>query len=96
MDVYGPNATIVTGELSKLYGMGVAAIRSLPTVGTSPVKYPIVIANRSSILIGQRRQLTVRVIPISGDQNRIEATLRSAIAFPYNGKGLVKANVQLG
>ncbi|MFC7443485.1 phage major capsid protein [Laceyella putida] len=96
IDQYGPNATIVTGELNKLYGMGVAAIGALPKGGTSPnFTYPIVIANRSSILIGQRRQLTIRVIPIDGDQNKIEATVRSAIAYPYAGKGIVKANATL-
>jgi hypothetical protein len=76
--------------------MGVAAIGALPEGGTSSEPtYPIVIANRSSILIGQRRQLTIRVIPIDGDQNRIEATVRSAIAYPYDGKGIVKANATL-
>jgi HK97 family phage major capsid protein len=96
IDQYGPNASIVTGELNKLYGMGVAAIGALPEGGTSSEPtYPIVIANRSSILIGQRRQLTIRVIPIDGDQNRIEATVRSAIAYPYDGKGIVKANATL-
>lgn len=95
MDKFGPMATVATGELAKFYGMSVAPIASIPQVSGTPVKYPLIIVNRQSVLLSQRRQLTIRVFPLEGDKNKIEATVRSAIAYPFGQKGIVKANYSL-
>jgi len=92
VDAYGPKATVITGELGKYYGMSVAPLVSLRQVAGTPVKYPLVIANRQSLLVSQRRSVTIRVFPTEGDKNKIEATIRTAVAYPHGNKGIVKAN----
>jgi hypothetical protein len=88
VDVFGSQATVITGELGKYYGMSVAPLVSLrPDTG----KYPFLIVNRASVLIGQRRSVNIRVFPIDGDKNKIEATIRTAVAYPHGNNGLVMA-----
>lgn len=92
VDAFGPQATVVTGELGKYFGMSIAPLVSLKSVGTSPVKYPMIIANRNSVLISQRRNINIRVFPIDGDKNKIEATIRTAVKYPHGNNGVIKAN----
>jgi len=42
----------------------------------------------------QRRQLTIRVFPLEGDKNKIEATVDSAIVYPFGSKGIVKVTTR--
>jgi HK97 family phage major capsid protein len=93
-DMYGPSATIISGELGKFYGMSVAPLTTLDAVdGTTPT-YPIILANRASVLLSQRRNVTIRVFPQEGDKNKIEATVRTAIAYPHKSGGFADGVVK--
>lgn len=93
-DKFGPKATVFTGEVGKYFGMSVAPITSLKSVTVDAEAYPLVIANRASVLLSKRRNLNIRVFPLEGDKNKIEATMRSAIAYPYGSKGVELKNFQ--
>jgi hypothetical protein len=90
VDAFGSNATIITGELGKYYGMSVAPLQSLKA-DASTNKLPFLIVNRASLLIGQRRTVNIRVFPDHEDKNKIEATIRTAVAYPHGNNGLILA-----
>lgn len=76
VDQYGPKATIVTGELSRTWGVPL----SLSDQMDANSAY---IAYRSAAIISQRRAVQLRAFPIAGDKTRLEATVRVDMKFPY-------------
>lgn len=76
VEKYGPKAAILTGEVSRVWGIPIAVTDQF--VGNQAI-----LMYRPAMVISQRRALTLRSFPIADDMTRIEATVRVNIGWPY-------------
>lgn len=76
VDKYGPKAAILTGEVSRVWGIPIAVTDQF--VGNKAI-----LVYRPALIISQRRALTLRSFPVADDMTRIEATVRVNIGWPY-------------
>ena len=94
LDKYGSSATILNGELGRVYGMPIIVSEhvreNLNASGvydaTTTTKTIMLLVNRSGFLIGNRRGLTIKSAEdITTDQTVLVATQRLAFAEVYSG-----------
>ena len=92
LDKYGPQATILTGELGKVYGIPVIVSEFVRQDlnasgvydGTTTTKTEVILVNRKGFVRGDRRILKVKVSEIiSTDQSILVATMRRAFSNVY-------------
>jgi len=101
---YGPQATVFNGELGKIFGVPIIVSpfvrEDLQPDGTyvdpstlsspPPPATVVIMVNRNGFVIGNRRQLTVKVVMYPDwDQIGITAFLRIAFNTPFAGKEVV-------
>lgn len=76
VDKMGPKATLLTGEISRLWGV--------PLSVSEQVKpNTMYVVHRPSVVISQRRAITLRTFPVKGDKTYLEATVRVCMDFPH-------------
>lgn len=97
VDKYGPQATVLTGELGSFYGCKLSVGLGMPDDGEGGLY--AVVAHRSSVIVGERRRVRFKSIAVQGDTDILEVTARTAVAYPYGAKtgaaiGLVKQAFQ--
>lgn len=89
LEKYGPNATILSGELARVYGMPIIVSEyvreDLNATGvydaTTTTKTLVMIVYKAGFLIGNRRQLTIKTAEdINTDQTILVATQRMAFS----------------
>lgn len=97
-DKYGAQATILTGEMGKIFGIPIvpsAFVREDLNAsgvydGTTKNTTIGLIVYRPGFIIGKRREATIRSArEVQTDQTIIVATTRLAFATPWNGENIV-------
>lgn len=92
LDKYGPTATILSGELGRVYGMPIVVSEHMRENlnaagvydGTTTTKTAVLIVYRPGFLIGNRRGLTIKSAEdITTDQTVLVATQRLAFSNIY-------------
>lgn len=98
LDKYGASATILSGELGKVYGVPIIVseyVRENLNAtgvydGTTTTKTEVLLVYRPGIILGDRRMLKVKTAEdINTDQTVLVATTRKACASVYSGGATV-------
>ncbi len=103
-DKYGAQATVITGELGRLFGSPIVVSQFVRTDlnntgvydGTTTDKSVVIAVHAPSFVIGNRRDLQVRVTRyVEWDQQSVSAFTRIAFGTPWVGKPVVALGVNV-
>ncbi|HFJ9387968.1 TPA: phage major capsid protein [Bacillus nitratireducens] len=80
------NPTNMTGKIGSFFGAQVVSSEFVDH-GNTAGDYSVLVVNRKSVKIGQRRGVNFRMFPIVGDQDRLEVTMRTGLSYPILNTG---------